>query len=113
MVNISLRDKETWHDQRPSHRKVSSVVMAAQEHARIARQQYDEYIERMLASGDINWTEREYLEYRADEADKALLDARDCQHLHTSMTGVMTFSAGEVDDNIVTVCEDCGKEVTE
>jgi hypothetical protein len=38
-----------------------------------------------------------------------LLEAVKCQHEHTSCQGGLHFSAGDVWDDIVEVCDDCGE----
>ena len=115
MANISLRDKETHFDQRPSHRPVSRAVRDALAHAQDCVRDYNDRLNEIINNGipGIDWTEITLLANRANEAEKALDEARDdalnpCKHENTSMVGSMWFSDGEVDDNIETVCEDCG-----
>jgi len=67
----------TWHDQRPSHRPVPNAVTVAAEHARIAVDQYNSYWDFCLHSGDeINWPEMERLAKIANDAERALEQAR-------------------------------------
>ena len=117
MVNISLRDKETWHDQKPSHRPTPKAVLVAKEHAHNCTREYNERLNAELnkgeAGGVIGWTDVTILANRANDAERELLAARElalntCKHENTSMTGSMWFSGGEVDDDFETVCEDCG-----
>ena len=79
MVNISLRDKETQGDRRPSHRPVSRAVRDALAHAIRKMAEYDAYIEQTLNNPDapIDWTEAEYMAGRANDAERELLVARD------------------------------------
>ncbi len=37
-----------------------------------------------------------------------MLEAVKCQHEHTSCRGAFHFSAGDVWDDVVEVCDDCG-----
>jgi len=45
------------------------------------------------------------------EAFAALLVQHQCPHLHTSHTGRIHFSAGDVWDDIAEVCDDCGAKL--
>ena len=114
MTDTNGIEYSTWHDQRPSHRKVPKAVIEAGKHADKMQKEYDDYVEVMLHDGipGIDWDKMEVMAQRANDADRELLLARDialnCKHKNTSMTGMMTFNAGEVEDNFVTVCEDCG-----
>jgi hypothetical protein len=106
----------TWFDQKPTHPPVSKAVLVAIENAADTQAEYDATIEHYLhAEPEMNWPNIEYMAQLANDADRELLLARDialnCKHENTSMTGTMTFNAGEVDDNFVTVCEDCGRRV--
>ena len=117
MTNTDGIEYTTVHDYKPTHPPVSKAVLVAKKHADKMQAEYDAYVEEMLNDGKpgIDWTELERYAEIANDADRALLVARDkalnCKHENTSMTGTMTF-AGEVDDDIVTVCEDCGRKVS-
>ena len=115
MTDTNGIEYTTWDEQKPSHPPVSKAVRVAAEHAKITQQVYDEYwyYVRNHAWCDINWPVMESLANRANMANNDLLEARHaalnpCKHENTSMVGSMWFSDGEVDDNIETVCEDCG-----
>jgi hypothetical protein len=118
MTNTDGIEYTTMHDYKPTHPPVSKAVLVAIENAADTQAEYDDYVNEMLNNGipGIDWTELERLADIANDADRELLLARDialnCKHENTSMTGTMTF-AGEVDDNFVTVCEDCGRRVGE
>ena len=89
-------------------------VAVAHEHAQIARKVFNDHINYVMNNKDEwNWPEVDLLAAIANDADRELEAARHdalnpCQHKNSSMTGSMWFSGGEVDDNFVTVCEDCG-----
>jgi len=79
MVNISLRDKETHFDQRPSHRPVSRAVRDALAHAQDCVRDYNDRLNEIINNGipGIDWTEVTLLANRANEAEAALELARD------------------------------------
>ena len=81
MVNISLRDKETWHDQKPSHPPVPKPVLDALEHAHNCTREYNERLNAELnkgeAGGVIDWTDVTILANRANDAERELLAARE------------------------------------
>ena len=79
MVNISLRDKETQGDQRPSHRPVSKAVRDALAHAQDCVREYNDRLNEIINNGipGIDWTEVTLLANRANEAEAALELARD------------------------------------
>ena len=79
-------DNRTWHDQKPSHKPVPHAVSVAEEHARIAKEQYDEYWNYCAHSGDpVNWVEVDRLAKIANDADQVAEDARDAA-LNDSLT---------------------------
>ena len=115
MVNISLRDSETHFDQRPSHPPVSRAVRDALAYANKCEREFKDMINEMYTPGTPHPGTPKIIRMadQANAAWKALGEARDaalnpCKHENTSMTGCMWFSGGEVDDDIETVCEDCG-----
>ena len=71
-------DNRTWHDQKPSHKPVPHAVSVAEEHARIARKVYDDYIEDCLndPGNPLDWPEIDRLGRIANEAESTLLAAR-------------------------------------
>jgi len=79
MVNISLRDKETHFDQRPSHRPVSRAVRDALAHAQDCVREYNDRIDEMFTPGTPHpdWTEIARLGSQANAAEMALAEARD------------------------------------
>ena len=114
-MNISLRDKETQGDRKPTHRKVPRAVRDALAYAHQCAVDFNDLINKMYTPGTPHpeWAEITRLANRANEAEKALVEARadalnECKHENTSMVGRMWFSGGEVDDDFETVCEDCG-----
>jgi len=105
------------HDWKPTHRKVPKAVLKALEHSTNCTREYNEHLNEELnkgeQGGDVDWTEVTRLANIANAAEAALDAAREfalngCQHKNVSYQGSMHFSAGEVDDDIVEVCEDCG-----
>ena len=78
MVNISLRDKETHFDQRPSHRPVSRAVRDALEYAHNCAQEFNDMINKMYTPGTPHPGMKEItrLANRANDAEKALREAR-------------------------------------
>ena len=78
MVNISLRDKETQGDQRPSHRPVSKAVRDALAYAHQCAVDFNDLINKMYTPGTPHpeWAEITRLANRANEAEKALDEAR-------------------------------------
>ena len=120
MVDTNGIEYTTMHDYKPTHPKVPKAVLIALEHAETIEKLSIEYIDFSMFDPSrlgvpINWEVAESICHRASKADADLLEARDkalnCKHENTSMTGTMTFDAG--DDDIVTVCEDCGRRVGE
>ena len=79
MVNISLRDKETHFDQRPSHRPVSKAVRDALAYAQDCVREYNDRIDEMFTPGTPHpdWTEIARLGSQANAAEMALVEARD------------------------------------
>jgi len=68
----------TWHDQRPSHPPVPKAVQIAEVHAKIARNEYNAYIDYGEDSGDgCDEDELEYLRCRANQTDEDLRLARE------------------------------------
>ena len=109
-------DNTTWHDQRPSHPPIPMKVRVAEKHYEIAQRVYDEAVNRYLDYGEWDQEHLEVLGHRADDAYENMLKAKHdalnpCQHENVSMVGHHYFIAGEVDDDIEEVCQDCGKAV--
>ena len=83
MVNISLRDKETHFDQRPSHRPVSRAVRDALAYAQDCVREYNDLINKMYTPGTPHpgMAEVTRLADQANEAEKLLREAR-CAELN-------------------------------
>ena len=81
MVNISLRDGETWHDRKPTHRKVPKAVLKALEYATNCAHEFNQELNRELNKGSlagrIEWTEINRLAAKANEAEELLDAARE------------------------------------
>jgi len=80
--------------------------------ARQANDRYNSYVDQGLDSGEgWDYSTLDELREAANEADEDLRQAlhqQHCRHENASMVGTMRFVAGEVDDDIHWVCEDCG-----
>ena len=91
-----------------------NVIEKLKEHAAITQAVYDDYWRYVRNNGDpINWNVMASLANRANLAANDVTEEEEfalngCQHKTVSYQGSMHFSAGEVDDDIVEVCEDCG-----
>ena len=71
----------TWHDQRPTHRKVPKAVLEALEYATNCAHEFNEELNKELNKGSlagrIEWTEINRLANKANDAEDALDAARE------------------------------------
>ena len=111
-VNVSSRDSQTWHDQRPSHRAKSRELIDAIEEREAAWKQLNEMTDSLIAVGNY-----ERLQELADEALLAeqrvirLRHQETCQHQRVMRTGNIFSGRGDVYDTIEDVCLECGAKV--
>lgn len=112
-IGVGVSDRDVvhgWESITPDHRSAAEIAyLEARDDADTLWGRFTQFVDSWIAVGNYEALDKAQAEAEAADRKAAMLYRQmNCSHKHTTQTGGMHFSGGDVWDDISEYCLDCG-----